>query len=244
VRPLSTAELLRAWELGEGRSPAEQALTLLAAACDDHDRERLAELSVGRRDGLLASLREQTFGGHLVGLTACPACGERLELSFELADVRVDPPDGDAAPVQLARDGYRVAARLPNGADLQAAAAAADPAGARLLLLERCLLSGRRGRTPVAAADLPERLVAELMAAMAEQDPQADVRLALACAACGHGWLAAFDIAAWFWRELAAWARRTLQEVHVLASSYGWRERDILAMSQRRRWLYLELAAG
>ena len=36
-----------------------------------------------------------------------------------------------------------------------------------------------------------------------------------------------------------AWALRTLAEVHRLASAYGWREQDILALSPARRQLYL-----
>jgi hypothetical protein len=32
-----------------------------------------------------------------------------------------------------------------------------------------------------------------------------------------------------------------VREVHLLASAYGWRESDILAMTPWRRQLYLEL---
>jgi hypothetical protein len=76
---------------------------------------------------------------------------------------------------------------------------------------------------------------------MSDADPQADVELALACPSCGHQWPAAFDIASFLWKELHAWALRTLREVHTLARSYGWREDDVLALSGTRRQLYLEL---
>jgi hypothetical protein len=33
-----------------------------------------------------------------------------------------------------------------------------------------------------------------------------------------------------------------LYDVHALASAYGWREADVLAMSPMRRQVYLELA--
>ena len=49
------------------------------------------------------------------------------------------------------------------------------------------------------------------------------------------------DVAAFFWTELNAWAVRLLREIHALASAYGWREADILALSPKRRDLYLEL---
>ena len=42
-------------------------------------------------------------------------------------------------------------------------------------------------------------------------------------------------------QEIHAWAKRTLREVHTLASAYGWSEREILSMSAVRRALYLEM---
>jgi len=67
------------------------------------------------------------------------------------------------------------------------------------------------------------------------------VRLDLACPSCGHLGQAIFDISAIFWAEISAQARRLLREIHLLASAYGWREADILAMSARRRQAYLEM---
>jgi hypothetical protein len=67
--------------------------------------------------------------------------------------------------------------------------------------------------------------------------------LDFACPSCGHEWQSLFDIAAFFWAEIAAQARRLLREVHQLASAYGWREADILAMSARRRRAYLEMTS-
>jgi hypothetical protein len=51
----------------------------------------------------------------------------------------------------------------------------------------------------------------------------------------------AFDIASYFWDEINAWANRILREVHILASRYGWSERDILALSPWRRQFYLDM---
>lgn len=79
---------------------------------------------------------------------------------------------------------------------------------------------------------------------MAEAEPQADVQLALACPACGHRWLATFDVVSYFWSEVNAWAYRVLGEVHTLAFAYCWREEDILAMSPWRRRVYLEMVGG
>jgi hypothetical protein len=72
-------------------------------------------------------------------------------------------------------------------------------------------------------------------------DIQADSRIEIHCPACGAQSSAEFDIAAFFWQEITAQARRLLREVHALARAYGWREADILAMSARRRQAYLSL---
>jgi hypothetical protein len=50
-----------------------------------------------------------------------------------------------------------------------------------------------------------------------------------------------FDIVPYLWTEINAWAMRLLREIHSLATAYGWREADILAMSAVRRHWYLEM---
>jgi hypothetical protein len=42
------------------------------------------------------------------------------------------------------------------------------------------------------------------------------------------------------WREFAALARRLEDEVHVLASAYGWTESEILALPDSRRRRYVD----
>ena len=93
----------------------------------------------------------------------------------------------------------------------------------------------------IPAHELPDDLLAALADEMSARDPQAEVLLDLTCPACGSRWQALFDIAAFFWTELAAEAKRLLREVDALARAYGWREADILALSPQRRQAYLEL---
>ena len=76
---------------------------------------------------------------------------------------------------------------------------------------------------------------------MEAADPLAIIQFTLTCPACGHDWHAQLDIAAYLWRELDAWARRTLHDVHVLASAYGWSEATILSLRPERRQLYRDL---
>lgn len=250
MRPPSAPALLTAWERGLAEPPAQRALTLLAAACPETSAEDLARESIGRRDGRLLALREWTFGPRLVSIASCPACGERLETAFDVAEIRVDGAgEGAAEPLSLSVAGCELTFRLPNSLDLAALAAAPpvnhDMEGARRLLLARCLLGLRGADGGETALDrLPETALQAVADRMAEADPQGDVQLALSCPACSHAWPAPFDIASYFWTEVDAWARVLLHEIHLLASAYGWWEEDILALSPWRRRAYLELIGG
>ena len=239
LRTPAAAELLALWERWSAEPPARRGLAL-ASAASDLPSEAVAGLTVGERDAVLLSLRERLFGPRVVSTAACPACGERLELDFSVDDVRVDAAPS-AQPLDLAVDGFALRVRLPSAAD--AADAAAQPAvgSARRLLLERCVVSAREGDQERAPTDLPPSVVASVAAEMATADPQAEVTLALACPACGHEWEALFDIVSFLWSEIEAWGERTLREVHALASAYGWREGDVLALSPARRRRYLEM---
>jgi hypothetical protein len=242
MRPLTAQELLDAWERGLSETPVRRALALLAAACPEATPAELARESVGRRDGRLLTLREQTFGPRLVSLASCPACGERLETAFDVADVRVKETGDGAEPLSLSVAGHELTFRLPNSLDLASLAACEDLDEARRRLLGRCLLPAPGEE--VAVERLPEEALQAVADRMAAADPQGDVELALSCPACGHAWPAAFDIATFFWTEVDAWARVLLHEIHILASAYGWREADILALTPWRRRAYLELIGG
>lgn len=233
-------ELLAVWERGRPLAPPQRALLLLQVAAPELAAAP-ERCSVGQRDAALMALRGRLFGQRVTSVADCPSCAARVELGFELDDLRAEPPGDPAAPFELAHAGYRVVARAPCAADLIGLAPHGPPAARRQALLRQCVLQAHRGRARVDPAELPEPLVARIAARMAEADPQADLRLALRCAACGHTWEALFDIVAFLWRELDAWARRTLFDIHTLARAYGWGEAEILALSPARRALYLEL---
>jgi hypothetical protein len=244
MQPLSAAQLLDAWERGRAKSLPERALLLLAAACPLTPAEELGRLRIGQRDARLLTLREWTFGSCLVGLANCPDCGERVEAAFDAADIRAAAESETAEVLALGVADHAVRFRLPSSLDLLAVAASQDLETARRTLFERCLVAALRRDEPVAAAELPTEVVQAVMAGMAAADPQADVQLALSCPACGRQWLMAFDIVAFFWSEVQTWAQRILREVHVLATAYGWREADILALSPQRRQIYLDMVSG
>ncbi|MDQ3256114.1 MAG: phage baseplate protein, partial [Acidobacteriota bacterium] len=80
MRALDSRELLEVWERARFESPAGRALMLLEAASPEASSDSLANLSIGRRDARLLTLREWTFGSTIVSVADCLKCGERLEL--------------------------------------------------------------------------------------------------------------------------------------------------------------------
>ena len=246
---LTSEGLLRVWDAGVGRHSADRALTILAAAYPDVPRERLTQLTVGRRDAALLSVREATFGSMLPGGVVCPACGERLDLALDTTAIRAGdyrPPDEPDEQLngRFVADGYAVRFRAPDSRDLAALAACPDPAAGRVELARRCLLAVERDGVRCELDSLPEAVIEELARQLQALDPQAEVLLDLTCPACDHRWQVTFDVVSFFWSEIAAGAKRLLREVHALARAYGWREAEILAMSTARRRSYLELAVG
>lgn len=221
--------------------PHRRALLLLAAACPETKPEAMAGLSIGRRDSRLLTLREWLFGPRLVSIAGCPACGEKLDLSFDVSDIRVEAGEEQSSQLSLESEGYAVLFRLPDSNDLAALAIGADREEERANLLKRCLTEVRLNGKDQPVEELPTEIVSAVTKRMSLADPQADVKLSLDCPSCGHDWLAPFDILSFLWSEVETWARRILHEIHILARSYGWREADILAMSALRRQCYLEM---
>ena len=242
MRVPSAPELLAIWEEHAGAPWAERALTLLAAGCDRPPGD-LAGLSIGRRDALLMELRRAVFGERVLGTARCPDCDQLAELEFELGDVRVrESAAAEAVPMET--DGYTLTARPPCSTDLLALADVEEAGELGRRLRERCLGDPRRGGRPVSLTEVPPHVVAAACERIDALDPQADVVLLLECPACERAFDAVFDIAELLWQEVTIWARRLVGEVHLLASSYGWREADILDMSPRRRGAYVAMAGG
>lgn len=243
---LTPQALLAIWEHGYARPNGWQALQLLSATQPDVPLEELAALSIGRRDGRLLSLREKLFGSRLESVVDCPQCAERLQLTMQVSDIRVekatDPPESDEITADIS--GYQLRFRLPNTADLLALASREAETNGQQQLLHRCLLAALEDGKPRTAGELPDDVVETISAQMAAADPQADVHIDVTCPACGHATEVIFDIVSYLWQELNSWAIRTLREVHELAAAYGWPESEILSLTPWRRQLYLQMVNG
>jgi len=236
----SAAELLHAWERAQARPAVQRPIEILAAL-QGAPPEKMQSLPLGERDARVLTLFQEIFGSQIEGLAECPHCQAPVEFSAPASSLRLDAPDrGDLLKVENA--GFTVSFRLPNSADLAAIAIESDPGTARAKLFQRCVLDAfdEDGR-PAPAGELPAELIGLAAEKMGAADPQSDIVFVLRCPSCDASWEAPFDIVSFFLSHLHAWAKRLLLEVHEIASSYGWREAEILALSTVRRRAYLDL---
>jgi hypothetical protein len=235
VAALTEAGLLAAWEAGLGQNRVRRALALATAG--GADPSLVVDLGIGRREAYVLALRESCFGAAFPCAVTCPSCAVELELELTVEDVRAEP---SASHGRATADGIDVEFRLITSRDLLAVLPGTPDA--RRELLGRCVTSATKGGLAMRTDELSDRVLDAIAAELSAVDPQADVLLDLDCADCGHTWRLPFDITAYLWGEMDAYARRLLHEVHALAGAYGWSEDEVLAVSPARRQCYLEMA--
>jgi hypothetical protein len=238
----NAADLLALWDQARSLTMARRAAMLVALACPALSSEAIAALPLGVRDALLIAWRRLFFGSEIEGIASCPRCGEQVKLELPFTTLALEQAGAFAAGDRehvCEADGWHVRYRVPNCGD--AVALAETKGGDGLTLIARCILAAKGpGET---GNVVPQPILSVLAESISGADPYADIVLDLACPACAHRWSAPFDPVAFVWREIGAWARRTLSEVAALARAFGWREADLLVMTPRRRADYLELAS-
>lgn len=246
LRLPTPADLLSVWEAGLNQPPLDRSLHLLRVSAGATDLSSMATLSIGERDARLLQLREWLFGTRLTNLAHCPSCAQPVEWENDTRKLLLQTPVPAASirELTLEQAGFSIRFRLPNSYDLHRAmtdhAYQSDPT--RLLI--DCVLSSKQNGEPCSVNDLPANVVKAIDDRMAEEDPQADIDLLIDCPGCGHGWTARFDIMPYLWQEIDSWARHLMQDVFLLARTFGWAERDILQMAPTRRQLYIDMIRG
>jgi hypothetical protein len=204
------------WDGAGSLSPLDRAVRTLAGVAGI-PVEEAADWPIDLRDRTLIEARCLTYGPEADLYLTCPHCGEALERAFDLSCL--------LATYERGQDGEGV--RPPTSREVAEAARDGEPA--RLLL---------------ACAQDPEANPEEVEAALERRFPLLRIALDLDCPACDEAFSSRFDPPAYLWGDLERHAQTVLGEVHRIASRYGWSERDILAMSRRRRAAYLERIAA
>ncbi len=235
MRPPSESELLSLWEQGLARHPIDRALLLCSWARPELPGERLAGLPLGVVNTALLRMRARLFGPRIELQVRCEQCGEQLAVGLVVDELLADADQGDdRGEVDVGAFRFRV----PDSRDMASVASELDAEAAALRLLERCCIAHPGTAVPALAA-----MLGDVEARLEAADPIADLRLAVSCEACGHAWNATLDAGALLWDEVRRHAEGLLGQVAALARAYGWTERDVLALSPRRRAAYLGMLA-
>jgi hypothetical protein len=163
-----------------------------------------------------------------------PGCGERMDIAFKIAAYLDHYRPRRYRGVTDSRDGWFTLAgtpisfRLPTIGDQLAAAVAPDP---ELWLRQRCV-------RPSVVAGTVARRISRAMAALA---PSLTGVITASCPACAASQQLRFDPVTYTLAELRDAASGLYEEVYLLASTFSWSERDILALPRSRRARYAEL---
>lgn len=210
--------------------------------------EAVRSLTVGDREALLLHLRRLTLGEHIRCVLRCPdpGCGGDMEVNLKvgklLQPTYTEVRDRYLKTVSQNGTGYRIRFRLPTGGDQEAVAALArvDLRAGAASLLARCIEEVTTEDGGLVGA-LPEDVEDGVASYMSELDPQAEMKLRVTCPDCANSFSAVLEAGDYLFQELQRRLRHLYREVHLLALYYHWSEQEILALSTRKRRLYLEL---
>lgn len=191
----------------------------------------VADWPLGECNRALAALHCELFGGVLRGYSRCGKCGEQLEFGFDAKDVATAETER-AERVTVGRWMFR----LPTSRDVAVAAGVREEGAAVRQLVSSCWTGPEQAGTEWSDTEL-EAIEDKL----AEADPLAEIRLHFDCPECGNTYEETLDLGSFVWAEIESAARRLFEDVHVLASAYGWTEREALALSPARRGRYIEM---
>lgn len=229
VRP-DAATLIDLAERATQMSAGQWSVMLLERAFPQARRDDILALPVGTRDRLVLALRQTLVAGPMRAEPVCGACGETYEIAIDPSELGLggEAPWADPGARTVRVGDTPVALRPVCLGDVLSIEAVADPVHAARLLAAR--VAGE------AAAGLPAAALGEALEAL---DPAADVWIATECHECGAGQSVAFDPVPFVARELHQLAQGVLRDVVDIARAFHWSERDILALSDRRRAFYV-----
>jgi hypothetical protein len=230
---MTPAEMLSFWETGSRLSVLDRGVLAMQVA--GVPASQAADLPLGERNRILARLYREHFGGALEGFTQCTECGEKIEFHFDVRQVADSPPLEASSPIVAG--GWKF--HLPTSRALAMALNGGEEASAGHRLLAHCLAE------PVGAAPgWSEEDMAAIEEKLAEADSLAEIQIGFECPGCGAGFEDALDLASFLWSEIETSARQLFDDIHLLASAYGWTEDEVLRLSSMRREAYVRRVLG
>ncbi len=186
------------------------------------------------REQLLAAVYMRTYGVRIESTIKCHQCAENFDMDFELDRLleSLRPGSYDALGVTGEANGiYRlgdgITFRLPTGED-ECAVIGLTPEEAKAVLLERCVQSDSKSDELSKYSDIVQNTMEAL-------SPLVALELDAQCPECGHDQSVYFDLQHYLLTTIQAERKRLMQEIHALASNYGWSLSEILGLPRSQR---------
>jgi len=230
---MTPAEMLSFWETGSRLSPLDRGVLAIQVA--GLPASQAADLPLGERNRVLAQIYRKHFGGALEGFTQCTDCGQKLEFQFDLRQVADAPPLKESNLVVVGCWMFH----LPTSRALAMALNGGDQASAGHRLLAHCL-----AEPSAAVPGWSEEEIAAIEEKLAEADSLAEIQIGFKCPECGVDFEEALDLGSFLWSEIETAARQLFDDIHLLASAYGWTEDEVLRLSSMRRQAYVRRVLG
>jgi len=233
LRPFGRAEDL---ELEFGGCDRPGLVTDLLARCSDSQSTQFWWMqTVGTRIGALLRLLAFTESADRLPVQArCTelVCAEAFEMELPLAAL-VDQAQSPVPLTMVLPENRTVSLRRPTGEDLRhwQGARYASRQEAVAAMIGALVIDG-----PVTPADEPA-----LAEALSAWDPLVAFTVSCHCPVCGIENDVQLDLESVVLARLDTRQRALLQDVHRLASHYGWTESEVLAIAPARRARYLAL---
>jgi hypothetical protein len=188
-------------------------------------------------DAALLAVRRHLQGDRLCAELRCAECGAWGDVVLSVRGYLADKRPRRVAAVTPSQDGWLACKdalfRIPSTAAVLSALGPGRPvAEAATILLRDCVAPGAD------AGPRPARSLARVSALLDRIAPRLAGLIQGICPQCGQlarGW---FDPGQFVLRELQARAGAVFEQIHLIASRYGWSEASILALPSRRRALF------
>jgi hypothetical protein len=234
----SPAALVAMWERTGELSIAERDRALLGF--DSRAGQDIDAWTLGRRDAELAGIYRAIYGDRVEATVCCSTCDGQLEFETTIGALFGDAGrmyDIGAFCIRFTE--YELTLQPLRVADIMSLPRL--PNEAFDAVMRRCVLDVRSGERISDPAALPANVRDCVSDALRAADPGSEILISLGCTDCGAPNQIVFDIGAFLWEALDRSATAALTEVHVLAGAYGWSEREILGLPEKRRRRYLDL---
>jgi len=167
---------------------------------------------------------------------ACRHCGQVYDLSLMLADAARHQPDQWQAEIEVHTSLGRRSFAIPNGAHEEAHARWGQGSDPRRSFAALCGLSALAREE---SAQFDEHDLTLIDEALEAASPDVSDVIRATCPTCGLETTARIDPLLFAFPQEG----NILNEIHLIASGYGWRHNEILELSSRHRAFYAAMIA-